>query len=189
MPARATVTKAAASATNQRWKGKKKQTYQDDPGETEGLLGDDEARDSEEEVGRAGPARLPTHEVRSAPDVTQLGLKPSSDRLHGRAARGMWAARRISPELFRSDHQVCSGKHPVRPQSLNHVYFFLSDKLQARFAPNTVKNQKYNTFTFLPIVFYEQFKFFFNLYFLLVALSQFVPALKIGLDPLPCFPS
>jgi phospholipid-translocating ATPase len=34
--------------------------------------------------------------------------------------------------------------------------------------------------TFLPLVFYEQFKFFFNLYFLLVALSQFIPALKIG---------
>jgi len=29
-------------------------------------------------------------------------------------------------------------------------------------------------------VLYEQFKFFFNLYFLLVALSQFVPALRIG---------
>jgi phospholipid-translocating ATPase len=34
--------------------------------------------------------------------------------------------------------------------------------------------------TFLPLVLYEQFKFFFNLYFLLVALSQFIPALKIG---------
>ena len=43
-----------------------------------------------------------------------------------------------------------------------------------------VRNQKYNVITFLPIVFYEQFKFFFNLYFLLVALSQFIPALKIG---------
>lgn len=32
----------------------------------------------------------------------------------------------------------------------------------------------------MPIVLYEQFKFFFNLYFLLVALSQFVPALRIG---------
>jgi phospholipid-translocating ATPase len=40
-------------------------------------------------------------------------------------------------------------------------------------------------FTFLPIVFYEQFKFFFNLYFLLVALSQFVPALKTGTLSLP----
>ncbi|KDQ23963.1 hypothetical protein PLEOSDRAFT_7858, partial [Pleurotus ostreatus PC15] len=54
------------------------------------------------------------------------------------------------------------------------------DKLQSRFPPNIVWNQKYNAFTFLPIVLYEQFKFFFNLYFLLVALSQFVPALKIG---------
>ena len=60
------------------------------------------------------------------------------------------------------------------------------EKFQARFTPNTIKNQKYNAFTFLPIVFYEQFKFFFNLYFLLVALSQFVPALKIGLCSLPC---
>lgn len=34
--------------------------------------------------------------------------------------------------------------------------------------------------SFFPIVLYEQFKFFFNLYFLLVALSQFVPQLRIG---------
>ncbi|KAJ8073629.1 putative aminophospholipid-translocase [Marasmius tenuissimus] len=53
-------------------------------------------------------------------------------------------------------------------------------KFQSKFPANIVRNQKYNAFTFLPIVFYEQFKFFFNLYFLLVALSQFVPALKIG---------
>jgi phospholipid-translocating ATPase len=37
--------------------------------------------------------------------------------------------------------------------------------------------------TFLPLVFYEQFKFFFNFYFLVVALSQFIPALKIGTSP------
>ncbi|KAI0742965.1 protein transporter [Daedaleopsis nitida] len=54
------------------------------------------------------------------------------------------------------------------------------EKLQSKYPPNTVRNQKYNVFTFLPLVFYEQFKFFFNLYFLLVALSQFIPALKIG---------
>ena len=54
------------------------------------------------------------------------------------------------------------------------------DKLQSKYPPNVVRNQKYNVFTFLPLVFYEQFKFFFNMYFLLVALSQFIPALKIG---------
>ncbi|KAA1475730.1 phospholipid-translocating P-type ATPase [Dentipellis sp. KUC8613] len=60
------------------------------------------------------------------------------------------------------------------------VPFRPPDKLRSRFPPNIVRNQKYNVLTFLPIVFYEQFKFFFNLYFLLVALSQFIPALKIG---------
>jgi len=49
-----------------------------------------------------------------------------------------------------------------------------------KFAPNVVRNQKYHPSTFLFVVLFEQFKFFFNLYFLLVALSQFVPALQIG---------
>ncbi|KAF8496393.1 hypothetical protein F5888DRAFT_1703572 [Russula emetica] len=33
---------------------------------------------------------------------------------------------------------------------------------------------------FGPIVIYEQFKFFFDLYFLLVALFQFAPAFRTG---------
>ncbi|VEU24083.1 DEKNAAC105275 [Brettanomyces naardenensis] len=45
---------------------------------------------------------------------------------------------------------------------------------------NAISNAKYNAFTFLPLTLYEQFKFFFNLYFLLVALSQAIPALRIG---------
>jgi magnesium-transporting ATPase (P-type) len=56
----------------------------------------------------------------------------------------------------------------------------IADKLKSRYPANIVRNQKYNVATFFPIVLYEQFKFFFNLYFLLVALSQFVPALRIG---------
>ncbi|SNX82093.1 probable NEO1 - P-type ATPase, a proposed aminophospholipid translocase [Melanopsichium pennsylvanicum] len=55
-----------------------------------------------------------------------------------------------------------------------------SDRIRAKYPANVVRNQKYNVVTFLPKVLYEQFKFFFNLYFLLVALSQFIPALKIG---------
>ncbi|SCU78365.1 LADA_0A05292g1_1 [Lachancea dasiensis] len=49
-----------------------------------------------------------------------------------------------------------------------------------KYAPNAVSNAKYNPFTFIPIILYEQFKFFFNLYFLLVALSQAIPPLRIG---------
>lgn len=51
---------------------------------------------------------------------------------------------------------------------------------QAGYSPNVIRNQKYTVFSFVFVVLYEQFKFFFNLYFLLVALSQLVPALRIG---------
>uniref|UniRef100_A0A2P2HY00 Phospholipid-transporting ATPase n=1 Tax=Hirondellea gigas TaxID=1518452 RepID=A0A2P2HY00_9CRUS len=50
----------------------------------------------------------------------------------------------------------------------------------ARHPPNTVRNQKYNIFTFIPLVLFEQFKFFLNLYFLVMACSQFIPELRIG---------
>jgi phospholipid-translocating ATPase len=45
---------------------------------------------------------------------------------------------------------------------------------------NVVRNQKYRAATFVMQVLYEQFRFFFNLYFLGVALSQFIPALQVG---------
>lgn len=46
--------------------------------------------------------------------------------------------------------------------------------------PNIVQNQKYSVITFIPSVLYEQFKYFLNLYFLLVALSQLIKELQIG---------
>lgn len=49
-----------------------------------------------------------------------------------------------------------------------------------RFPPNSVSNAKYTAITFLPITLYNEFSFFFNMYFLLVALSQAIPALRIG---------
>jgi len=48
------------------------------------------------------------------------------------------------------------------------------------FPKNVVRNQKYSFIFFLPQVLWEQFKYFFNLYFLIVALSQFFPPLQVG---------
>jgi phospholipid-translocating ATPase len=45
---------------------------------------------------------------------------------------------------------------------------------------NRINNQRYTALSFLPIVLFDQFKYFFNLFFLLVCLSQFVEALKVG---------
>ena len=50
----------------------------------------------------------------------------------------------------------------------------------AKHPPNSISNAKYNVWTFLPLTLYNEFSLFLNLYFLLVALSQIVPALRIG---------
>ncbi|ODQ51850.1 phospholipid-translocating P-type ATPase [Saitoella complicata NRRL Y-17804] len=48
------------------------------------------------------------------------------------------------------------------------------------FPPNTISNTLYTPLTFLPLTLYHQFRSFFNLYFLLIALSQAIPVLRIG---------
>lgn len=49
-----------------------------------------------------------------------------------------------------------------------------------KYEPNVIRNQKYSIFSFLPLVLYEQFKFFFNLYFLVNAFTQLLPGLRVG---------
>ncbi|KAI9763163.1 MAG: putative aminophospholipid-translocase [Geoglossum simile] len=49
-----------------------------------------------------------------------------------------------------------------------------------RFPANAVSNAKYTPWSFLPITLYTEFSFFFNLYFLMVALSQIIPPLRVG---------
>jgi len=49
-----------------------------------------------------------------------------------------------------------------------------------RFPLNVVSNAKYTPWSFLPRTLYNEFKFFLNMYFLLVALSQIIPQLRIG---------
>uniref|UniRef100_A0A4W4EH90 Phospholipid-transporting ATPase n=1 Tax=Electrophorus electricus TaxID=8005 RepID=A0A4W4EH90_ELEEL len=60
------------------------------------------------------------------------------------------------------------------------VWLGCPEKCEEKYPKNGIKNQKYNILTFVPGVLYQQFKFFLNLYFLVVACSQFVPSLKIG---------
>ncbi|XP_039695283.1 putative phospholipid-transporting ATPase IIB isoform X3 [Pteropus medius] len=72
---------------------------------------------------------------------------------------------------------VCQRKRELRART---VWLGHPEKCEEKHPRNIIKNQKYNVFTFIPGVLYEQFKFFLNLYFLVVSCSQFVPALKIG---------
>ncbi|KAL2007361.1 hypothetical protein VTN00DRAFT_8799 [Thermoascus crustaceus] len=51
---------------------------------------------------------------------------------------------------------------------------------KSKYPANIVSNAKYTPWSFLPRTLYNEFSFFFNIYFLLVALSQIIPVLRIG---------
>uniref|UniRef100_A0A8C9WUL9 Phospholipid-transporting ATPase n=1 Tax=Sander lucioperca TaxID=283035 RepID=A0A8C9WUL9_SANLU len=72
---------------------------------------------------------------------------------------------------------ICRRKKELKART---VWLGSPEKCEEKYPKNGIKNQKYNIFTFVPGVLYQQFKFFLNLYFLVVACSQFVPSLKIG---------
>uniref|UniRef100_A0A8C1KT13 Phospholipid-transporting ATPase n=1 Tax=Cyprinus carpio TaxID=7962 RepID=A0A8C1KT13_CYPCA len=71
----------------------------------------------------------------------------------------------------------CCGGGDFRPRT---VWLGHPEKREQRYPRNVINNQKYNFFTFLPGVLFNQFKYFFNLYFLLLACSQFVNELRLG---------
>lgn len=56
----------------------------------------------------------------------------------------------------------------------------IGDHPPTRFPQNAVSNAKYSPWSFLPLTLWQEFKFFINMYFLLIALSQLIPALQIG---------
>lgn len=67
-----------------------------------------------------------------------------------------------------------------RPNGENSRYINIGEYPRHTFPPNAVSNAKYNAWSFLPRTLYNEFSFFYNLYFLLVALSQTIPPLRIG---------
>lgn len=71
-------------------------------------------------------------------------------------------------------------KTNIYQDSSDHRIITLPDKSRIKYEPNVIRNQKYSIFSFLPLVLYEQFKFFFNLYFLLNAFTQLMPGLRVG---------
>ncbi|XP_076337091.1 putative phospholipid-transporting ATPase IIB isoform X2 [Tachypleus tridentatus] len=70
--------------------------------------------------------------------------------------------------------KIC-GEQKHRPRTV-----FIGRTSNEKFPANKTRNQKYNILTFIPLVLFHQFKFFLNLYFLVMALSQFIPDVRIG---------
>lgn len=63
-------------------------------------------------------------------------------------------------------------------QGLRYVHI-QGGSLPRIFLYNGIKNTKYNIFTFLPLILFEQFRVFMNLFYLLISLSQLIPVLRV----------
>lgn len=65
-------------------------------------------------------------------------------------------------------------------QTTPRKIFFGGEVEPPNYISNKVKNMKSNIFTFVPMVLWNQFKFFFNLFYLLLAISQLFDFFKVG---------
>ena len=73
---------------------------------------------------------------------------------------------------------LCRNKaHKTQPRN---VMLGRRDLNQTWYPKNVIRNQKYNILTFIPLVLFEQFRFFLNLYFLIMACTQFIPMFRVG---------
>lgn len=70
-------------------------------------------------------------------------------------------------------------KAPPRPRTI-YLENGTTDPSRRRFPDNAVRNSKYNALTFFPRALYEEFRMFYNIFFLLIAISQLIPALRVG---------
>ena len=141
---------------------------QDDSGDIEGSGEPGHAAHSDEDespllANSHEPSRPQTHKSLSQWLQRWPWLRSSSSR----AAEPLASIERAEKADDHFDPAASRTIHFGRPQSV-------------KYPPNAISNSKYNAWTFLPLTLYNEFSFFLNLYFLLVALSQIVPALRIG---------
>jgi phospholipid-translocating ATPase len=67
----------------------------------------------------------------------------------------------------------------LKPEGQRSIWF--DGSTEPRWYPkNVVDNTKYSVVSFLPVVLFNQFKDFFNFFFLGVVVSQFIPQLQVG---------
>lgn len=76
-------------------------------------------------------------------------------------------------------------RHCFMPQHTDTMFSNRTIRLDGTVYPvnsvtNSINNRKYSIVGFIPMVLFNQFKYFFNMFFLLLALSQFIDELKVG---------
>ncbi len=69
----------------------------------------------------------------------------------------------------------------VQPERHDRHFQIFQKKVPKRYlAQNIVRTQLYSVITFIPFVLFNQFKYFYNFFFLAIAVTQFFPPLKVG---------
>lgn len=84
-----------------------------------------------------------------------------------------------SPDICLTEPLLKQLESPAKPKGQRIVWFDGSTQ-PSKFVKNGVDNTKYTVLSFLPLVLFNQFKDFFNLFFLFVVFTQFIPQLQVG---------
>jgi phospholipid-translocating ATPase len=158
----------------------------------DGYADDAHAEDLEALVGRDSLDQSPppppsTRQARAAPSTPTPALPPSqTSGLHLSDKSRSFLARlktRLNPfsltaTLDDDDDEQEDAEDEHDPASNRTIV--VGDRQKTKYPRNAVSNAKYTPVSFLPRTLYNEFSFFFNMYFLLVALSQIIPQLRIG---------
>lgn len=84
------------------------------------------------------------------------------------------------PEFMRQEIADMRNDKETEPNSKDSRDVEVGHLQKSKYPANIVSNAKYTPWSFLPMTLYNEFRFFLNIYFLLVALSQIIPYLRIG---------
>ena len=168
--------KLGAARTGRRW-GKRDFSEPTDQDDLEGLLQDeDEIREDDYHAknrrGREGHSiGHPATYNRPQPEEDSLG------RLGSRLKLPFLPSRVHLPHDRQEDDSQIDAQAKDGRSSRD---ILVRQGQKKKYPANVVSNAKYSAWSFLPRTLYNEFSFFLNIYFLLVALSQLIPFLRIG---------
>ncbi|PGH11760.1 hypothetical protein AJ79_04661 [Helicocarpus griseus UAMH5409] len=166
-------------ARNRIWNRSSRTRQQDEEDGLDGLLDDNDVA-SQPVSGRSstyaeddspllsGRRRPPRRPAAQGGLYSQLGSRLRLPKFGSSPTLDDTGDRHRSPQLHPGSNQK-----PTRQVLVGQTQ-------QTRYPQNIVSNAKYTPWSFLPRTLYNEFSFFFNVYFLLVALSQIIPILRIG---------
>ncbi|KAK3707412.1 hypothetical protein RRG08_034469 [Elysia crispata] len=105
-------------------------------------------------------------------------------RRRAKAASNLWRLLSLRwagfcSSCWRRLFSLCCRQKELQARTI-HIGLGSKANTENKYAKNVVRNQKYSIITFIPMVLFEQFKIFLNLYFLVMALTQIFPDLRTG---------